>query len=375
MKTKQLYILAIMGLRTAIFAGFLLLVFLSIPPQATAQDPYVVAAHYYAWYGGNENPHWSDGVAHRPWLGYYYSGSTDVVRQQIDLAVRYGIDVFAVGWTGINSPSEKKFKSGFLRASNLNRIQFCMVYDSLNRLGGERGQTLFIDFNDPAIREKFISDLVHIARNYFSNRSYFRIQGRPVIKFYIARRFFGEFPSALAEARRQIRALGYDPFLVGDSLFYGRNDLYIVSQFDAATAYNIYSDELRQDGITTTGMLARAARPWYWNFLYQLRNLRVQGRISFVQIQPGVIPQFDARVARKTPVALLAQNKQEVVEVFRVAREIADAAEGPAKVIWITSWNEWHEGTSIEPTVTGGAKYPGGNYSYDFLEAVSEVFR
>jgi hypothetical protein len=88
-----------------------------------------------------------------------------------------------------------------------------------------------------------------------------------------------------------------------------------------------------------------------------------------------VIPQFDARIARKTPVALLAQNKQEVVEIFKVARELANAAGGPAKVIWITSWNEWHEGTSIEPTVTGGAKYPGGNFGYDFLEAVSEVFQ
>jgi hypothetical protein len=362
-----------MRLRRAISAGFLILL-LGLSCRSGADGPYIVAAHYYAWYGGNQNPHWSDGVAHRPWLGYYYSGSPDVVRKQIDLAVRYGINVFAVGWTGINSPSEQKFKAGFLKAPNLNRIQFCMVYDSLSRLGGERGQALFIDFNDAGVREKFIDDLVHIAKSYFSNPSYFRIQGRPVIKFYIARRFFGEFPSALAEARRQIRDLGYDPYLVADSLFYGRNDLYVISQFDAATAYNIYSDELRQDGITTTGLLARAARPWYWNFLYQLRNLRVEGRSEFVQVQPGVIPQFDARVARQTPVALLAQNKQEVVEIFKVAREIADASGSP-KVIWITSWNEWHEGTAIEPTVTGGAKYPGGNYGYDFLEAVSEVFR
>jgi hypothetical protein len=370
---QDLYILQFMGLKTAFFAGFLFL--LCFSPLLQADDPYIVAAHYYAWYGGSENPHWPDGVAHRPFLGYYHSGSPDVVRQQIDLAIRYGIDVFAVGWTGINSPSEKKFKAGFIKAPNLNRIRFCMVYDSLSRLRGERGNSLYFDFNDPAIRQMFISDLVHIARNYFKNPSYFKIQGRPVIKFYLARQYFGEFPSALAEARRQIRALGHDPYLVADSLFYGRNDLYVVSQFDAATAYNIHSDELRQDGITTTGLLARAVRPWYWNFLYQLRNLRVQGRSSFVQLQPGVIPQFDARVARKTSNALLAQNKQEVVEIFKVAREVANAAGGPTRVIWITSWNEWHEGTSIEPTVTGGPKYPGGNYGHDFLEAVSEVFQ
>ena len=91
-----------------------------------------------------------------------------------------------------------------------------MVYDSLSRLGGERGQTLFIDFNDEGVRQKFIGDLVHIARSYFSNPSYFRIQGRPVIKFYIARRFFGEFPSAFAEARKQIHATVFDKTFFGD---------------------------------------------------------------------------------------------------------------------------------------------------------------
>ena len=338
------------------------------------ESPYIVAAHYYAWYGGSENPHWPDGVAHRPWIGYYYSGDPKVARQQIDLAVRYGVNVFAVGWTGINSPSEKKFRSGLLKAPNLNRIQFCMVYDSLNRLRGERSQPLYFDFNDPAVRQTFISDMVYLARQYFGNPSYFKIQGRPVLKFYLARRFFGEFPSALEEARRQIRALGWDPYLVGDSLFYGRNDLFVISQFDAATAYNVNNDELRRSGITTTGKMADAVGPFYWNFLYQLRDVMVPGRGIPVDVQPGVIPQFDARKSRETSLALLAQNKAEVVRMFRVARDVLDAKASAPRVVWITSWNEWHEGTAIEPTETGGPKYPGGNYGYDFLEALSEVF-
>ncbi|HSP06637.1 MAG TPA: glycoside hydrolase family 99-like domain-containing protein [Acidobacteriota bacterium] len=306
---------------------------LALNGPCLAGGPYIVAAHYYAWYGGNANPHWPDGVAHRPWIGYYYSGDPNVARQQIDLAVRYGVNVFAVGWTGINTPSEKKFRSGLLKAPNLNRIRFCIVYDSMNRLGGEKSQGLYFDFNDPNVRQTFISDLVYLAQQYFRNPSYFKIQGRPVLKFYLARRFFGEFPSALDEARRQIRALGWDPYLVGDSLFYGRNDLFVISQFDAATAYNINSDELRQNGITTTGLLTDSIRPFYWNFLYQFRDILVPGRGVPVDLQPGVIPQFDSRKARDTSVAVLAQNKDEVVRMFRVARDLLDAkTSGPPVV-------------------------------------------
>jgi glycoprotein endo-alpha-1,2-mannosidase len=338
------------------------------------KDPYTVVAYYYPWYGGTENPHWPQGVAHEPWIGYYYSGSRAVVKQQIELARRYGVDAFAVSWPGIDTPGEKRFKSGFLKAPNLSQIRFCILYETLLRLGERGASPPRFNFNDVEIRQKFISDLVYIAKEYFGNPSYFKIQDRPVINFYFAGGFYGEFPSALDEARQQIRTLGWNPYFVADSMFYGRNDLYITSQFDAATTYNVYATGLDREGIRTTGELALSLRPLFWNFQYQLRDLVVEGKKINVDFQPGVIPQFDARVRRSNPnSALLARSKEEVKQIFLVAREILDSKSGP-KVVWVTSWNEWHEGTAIEPTISGGPKYPGGNYGYDFLEALSEVF-
>lgn len=351
-----------------------LLAMLVLPLHGFSQknDPYTVAAYYYPWYGGSENPHWPLGVAHKPWIGYYYSGSPAVVKQQIDLANRYGVDVFAVSWTGIDSAGEKKFKAGFLKAPNLNQIRFCIVYETLLRLG-ERGGEVRFDFNDPATRQKFVSDLVYLGRQYFGHPSYFTIQGRPVVNFYLARGFYGEFPSVLDEARQKLREIGWNPYFVGDSLYYGKNDLFIASQFDAATSYNLYSVALAQQGIRTTGQLASSLRPLFWTTLYQLRDLLVEGKSIAVDFQPCVLPQFDTRVRRGSASALLAQSKQEVLQMFQVAKDIVDAKEGP-KIVWITSWNEWHEGSAIEPTVSEGRKYPGGNYGYDFLEALHEIF-
>lgn len=351
---------------------FILLLLCPLAAFSGKADTYIVVAYYYPWYGGPDNPHWPLGVAHEPWIGYYYSGSPSVVKQQIDLAAAYGVDGFSVSWSGINSAGEKRFKAGFLKAPNLQKIHFSIFYETLLRLG-ERGGSVRFDFNDPSTRQKFVSDMVYLARTYFGHPSYFKIQGRPVVNFYLARGFYGEFPSVLDEARQQIRALGWNPYFVGDSLYYGKNDLYLASQFDAATSYNLFSTGLSGQGIRTTGELALSLRPLFWNFQYQLRDMIVEGKKGTVDFQPCVIPQFDVRNRKSTDTALLAQSKEEVKQMFLVAREILDAKTGP-KVVWITSWNEWHEGTAIEPTVTGSKKYPGGNYGYDFLEALSEVF-
>jgi hypothetical protein len=152
--------------------------------------------------------------------------------------------------------------------------------------------------------------------------------------------------------------------------------LFIASQFDAATSYNLFSVQLAEQGIRTTAQLAASLRPLFWNTQYQLRDLQVEGKSHPVDFQPCVIPQFDTRVRRGSTSGLLAQSKEEVKEMFRVAKDIVDAKPEP-RIVWITritSWNEWHEGSAIEPTVLDGPKYPGGNYGYDFLEALSEVF-
>jgi hypothetical protein len=44
------------------------------------------------------------------------------------------------------------------------------------------------------------------------------------------------------------------------------------------------------------------------------------------------------------------------------------------KLIWINTWNNWAEMTTIEPTKYLEPKYPAGNYYFDMLEVVREVF-
>jgi len=43
-------------------------------------------------------------------------------------------------------------------------------------------------------------------------------------------------------------------------------------------------------------------------------------------------------------------------------------------LIWVNTWNDWAETTTVEPTVDQGPKYPAGNYGFDFLEVIRDVF-
>ncbi|MBI3739838.1 MAG: hypothetical protein HY258_12390, partial [Chloroflexi bacterium] len=44
------------------------------------------------------------------------------------------------------------------------------------------------------------------------------------------------------------------------------------------------------------------------------------------------------------------------------------------KLIWLNTWNNWPETTTFEPTAAEGPKYPAGNYQFDFLEVIRDVF-
>jgi hypothetical protein len=70
-----------------------------------------------------------------------------------------------------------------------------------------------------------------------------------------------------------------------------------------------------------------------------------------------------------------AQSKDQVIEMATVARKYAEpVGSSGMKLVWINTWNDWAETTTIEPTANLGSKYPAGNYQFDMLEVVREVF-
>jgi hypothetical protein len=232
------------------------------------------------------------------------------------------------------------------------------------------------NFNQEIVRETFVDDFVHFATKYFHHPQYLEIDGRPVVYIWATHGFRGDIAPAVEEARQRVAELGYDVYIVGDEVCYGCFDPVKASQFDATSTFTFLIPGVDFFGMGDVGEAARytdIAFSWWRD---RIGNLKVAGREENANFQPGWAPQYDERwYIHDNPLYVPANSKEQVIEMAEVARQHAQpAGENEVKFIWLNTWNNWGETTTVEPTIDQGPKYPAGNYGFDMLEVVEEVF-
>jgi hypothetical protein len=326
----------------------------------------LVGAHYYHWYPGN----WAVGTLrgtldpHQPpELGWYDSTDVSVAEQHIAWASEHGIDFFTLDSWPVHHQENQAAIARFLEAPNIADIAFTIFYETWDlSFDPTRG---YADLDAPGARAAFVEDMAQLADQYFDHPSYLRIDGRPVVILYLTRVLVGDVTGAMAEVRAMWRARGYDPYVVGDEMFWRvtRSDgpAAFTSEpqpdrirlFDAITAYNPYeSSETSHAGYSATSQLLTDVVG-----LYQRYSDATGGDVPIV---PDVLPGYNDRGVRPS------------LDHYVVPRARApDAAEGTflsdmldqvadpwldlrAPMVMVTSWNEWNEDTAIEPLRASG---------------------
>lgn len=340
--------------------------FQRLPPSVRSP---LVGAYYSDWFPSNS----SQGTTRQHLLPAQGADPTKVdsadpriAEQAIAQATQNGIGFFALDWWPLRA-SQNANIDAFLRARNLGDIKFCIFYETwdLGFIGGAESTPV-----GPAMEARFDADLLHIARTYFSNPSYLRIQGRPVLDLYLTRTLTGNVGALMAGARRLLRSHGYNPYIIGDEIFWRVTptsplaDGSVLTQtpqasridlFDAITAYSLYaggpadplvpsSDFEGYPG--TTSIVADEIG------LYT-RYLRATG--GQVPVVPDVLPGINTRGTR-LQVNEPAQPRQWLPgessastlqhELDQIARPVIEAR---LPLVFVTSWNEWNEDTGIQP--------------------------
>jgi glycoprotein endo-alpha-1,2-mannosidase len=290
-----------------------------------------VLAFYYPWYG---NPrvsgrwlHWQgvDEVkkeiassTHYPLLGPYDSHDPEVISQHCIWAKRAGIGCFISSWWGRGDFHDEAVPL-LLEGAEKEGLEITVYYETVK----------------PQNPSSAASDITYILRSYGDHKAFLKADGKPVI--FVYGRTIGEIKlSGWKEAIGKIKEeYGPDFLLIGDQI-----------SRDAAAIF---------DGIHTynpAGALARKsleeARAWAKeNYRNAVSIAEEQGKISTVTVIPG----YDDTKIRKPG-----------LKVERFGGELYKALwdEGiAAKPDWIliTSWNEWHEGSEIEPSLEDGELY------------------
>jgi hypothetical protein len=355
-------------------------------------NEYIVIGQLNFWYygpgefGGFEHADGSRMTPLTPLLGEtYWASDPAVVYQQIEWAVEYGVDAFSIEWTtprgiGCCGSMEDTLDDVFLKSPNVHKVRWAIFYDFVLRL--DQTPDLDIDvvpainFDQPDVYNTFVSDFVHFASKYFGHPQYLTVDGRPVIYIWATNSYVGDLAGAMREARERVSEIGFDVFIVGDEVCVGCFDRQHAALFDGSTTFTMLIPGIDWYSLDDVGEAAvEVDRAFQW-WRDRIAGLRVTGRNELVNFQPAWAPQYDERnIILDRPKYVPATSKDQVLEMAKVARNHAEpVGRSGLKLIWLNTWNNWAETTTVEPTANLGPKYPAGNYQFDMLEVVREVF-
>jgi len=364
----------------------------TVPPPSMPND-YIVIAQLNLWFNGfgcHGGFEAFDCSGRRttpltPALGQVYSSANPkVIQQQIDWAYQNGVDAFSIEWTTpreVQASLEVNIDDAFLKAPNLSKIRWCIFYDfilrmdqtpSLKGINISRG----VNFDDPKVYDTFVADMVHFAKKYYGQAQYLKIDERPVIYLWSTWSWKGKYAEAVAEARQKVKDEGYDVFIVGDVIWANQFDPKLASQFDGNSTFTFLLpgiDGSKWKNVQDASVdMDRAYKVWSG----RVSKLTVAGRADLVNIQPSFTPQFDNRkFDYGNPIYVPAESKEQVIAMANVAAKYAQPVGSQNwKLIWVNTWNNWAETTTIEPTADDGPKYPAGNYQFDMLDIIREIF-
>ena len=359
--------------------------------RESPNNEYTVIAQLNFWYfgagagGGFENDSGERTTPLTPLLGEtYWANNPDVVYQQIEWAAEYGVDAFYRAMTtprgvGCCGSMEDTLDDIFLESPNINKVRWAIFYDFVLRLDQTPGLQQYVgslDFDEPEVYDTLVSDFKHFAKKYFGHPQYLNIDERPVIYIWATNAFVGNIEGALREAREEVAKLGYDVYIVGEEVKADGFDPYHASLFDGNTAFTFLMGGLDFTTWKDTGDAIDEVDQAFEYWRANIKDLKVIDREEFVNFQPAWAPQYDERLfVGDQGIYIPATSKNQVMAMAEMVRKHAEPAGSQGqKLIWLNTWNNWAETTTVEPTANLGPKYPGGNYQFDMLEVVRDVF-
>ena len=305
-----------------------------------ADKPLLIGAYWYPWYGA-DGRHWREGYRGTPLLGEYDSADDDVIDQHIAWAVEYGVDFFAASWWGRDSFEDDVMHLRVPESERARDFRFAILYESPGLLGVDNGK---INLDDAAKRAKLVEDFVYLAETYFTQPYYLRVDDRPVVFLYLTRIFVGDVAATLDEVRAVVLDhTGQTLFIIGDEVYWQSPSRSRLLYYDGVTAYNMHTSVLGiADGFA--GKVTKQYEAW----AYAAEKYGV----TFV---PDVMPGFDDTAVRPEAEHPPIPRSPELFETQ--LRDAFALADGEARIVMITSWNEWHEDTSVEPAEEFGLVY------------------
>ena len=316
-----------------VFSAFFIYVLipLLIPPEPIADGavPCLVLAFYYPWYGTPEGPteswrHWHEGghnpdeflgqrrdigSADYPVRGPYDSKNRSLIAWHFEVAEEAGIDGFIVSWWGSETFEDEAFR---------------VMLDVAEEVDTSVKLTIF--YEESSGRDEAVREIEAILEDCGDRSSFLNVQNCPVVFIYsraLSDIGLEEWDFVVSKVRDD----GYEVLFIVDSF-----DPEVAEVFDGIHVYNPVWNLHRGENLT--------------DIYVQLRGeAEEQGIIFAAPVLPGY---DDTHIGRENVLVVSRDGG------LTYSRTWEAALLSDPDWILICSWNEWHEGTEIEPSLEHG---------------------
>jgi hypothetical protein len=326
-----------------------------------------------------------------PLWGYRDESQPAVMEQNIEAASTHGIDCFLFDWYWYEDAPfiQRPLDEGFLGASNAGKMKFALMWANhdwthIFPLGLRQESPLL---HPGAVSKPVFAHLTeHIIERYFPHPGYLKIDGKPYFSIFQLQKFLDGFGGldgareAVDEFRTRVARAGFPgvhlntmvnlwgaPLIPGDPVVQNQQEIIRALGFDSLTSY-VWPNTLGPEDFPLTDyrLVGDKARR-KWDEIAAAYHMPYFPNVTTGWDCSPRARQSDPFVRWDYPFSPVCKNN--TPEAFREALELARdwVLRQPQghKLITLNAWNEWTEGSYLEPDE---------EFGMGRLEAIAAVF-
>lgn len=324
-----------------------------------------------------------------PLWGYEDEADPAVFARKIDAAADHAIDTFLFDWYYYNDGPflQRALEEGYLNAPNNHRLKFALMWanhDWINIHPTRYGVTPPVQYAGAITRETWERMTDYIVAHYFHHPSYLKIDDCPYFSIYEMYRLINglggiaETQQAIASFRAKTKAAGFPDLhlnavvwgvqvLPSEKIITNPEQMVHMLGVDSVASYVWVHHVSLQDFPTTDyqAVFEHAQQNW--------SDLSAQFKVPYF---PNVTMGWDPspRTDQSGPFgnfgypytpSLVHNTPAAFKTALQAAKAFLAKRVSTPRILSINAWNEWTEGSYLEPDTINGMGY---------LEAIRDVF-
>jgi hypothetical protein len=316
-----------------------------------------------------------------PLWGYQDEAAPEVMSIKIDAAADHGVDFWIFDWYWYDDGPylDRCLEQGYLNAPNNDRVKFCCMWanhDWIDIHPAKLRDPRKLLYPGAVSRETFDKLTAHVIERYFRHPSHFAIDSCPYFSVYELGKLVagfggvGETRAALDGFREATRSAGFpdlhlnavvwgQPILPGETTPADPWALIKELGFDSFTSYVYIHHAALPDFPETPFEYVRDKYLEYWDQAEASCDLPYFPNVSVGWDASPRTVQSDVYECVGYPfMGMIGDNTPEAFgEAMRMTVDRLAARQPAHPIITVNAWNEWTEGSYLEPDTVYGMKY------------------